>query len=301
LDQSVKAEIDALSRLYVQRAVAAVQLEQARNLAAQIEEGGAEAAATSVLALQMLKMQTFAGETGLALPAQAGSATSRVNLTVPDVTPSAAQLTEDAQALAATLEDYLTQLDADIAALSETLLADPAFAFLDQIHPSELAAMTPISETAIAATAGAYADALARSYDALFDVGGMVTQFPDLNAGAAADPLQETLAQLDADLQVLRAEQAAEQAREQQLTQQRDLTWTAYDALSNKLIELNMARTSSNSEVRLGSLAVAPDRPEPQASLLLPLAVAGMVAVVVALIVAFTAHALGRRPLFSKA
>ena len=99
----------------------------------------------------------------------------------------------------------------------------------------------------------------------------------------------------------MRAELAVEQGRERQLTQQRELAWSSYEALSNKLAEMKLARTGANSEVRMGASATVPDQAEPAMGLLLPAVAAGLAGLVFAIVVAFAANALGRKPFLARA
>ncbi|MCO5214525.1 MAG: hypothetical protein M9936_32925, partial [Caldilinea sp.] len=85
-------------------------------------------------------------------------------------------------------------------------------------------------------------------------------------------PMADTLAQLESRLQALQSQLEAENARNQQFIQQRDLSWDTFKALSTKQAELVLERAAANSEVRMGTPAVAPDRPIPGVSLLLSVA-----------------------------
>ena len=113
-------------------------------------------------------------------------------------------------------------------------------------------------------------------------------------------PMAETLAQLEARLQSLQSQLEAENSRSQQFSQQRDLTWDTFKALSTKQAELILERAAANSEVRMGTLAVAPDRPIPGVSLILSVALAGVVGLLIAIFVAFLLEYLGKKPLFTR-
>lgn len=256
MTSTLQDNLAGLTQLHSQRRVTEIQLNQARNLATQLEQASPATVAGNLLALQLLKAQVFAR------PVTDGEQppTLDLRLELPALSADADALAADARTLVATLEGYLAQLDTEIAAVSETLLSSPGAALGDQISiASEL--ITP---------------------------------------PATSDPFQQALAQHDRELQALHSRLAADEARELQLTQQRDLSWTAYDTLSNKLVELNLARTASNSEVRIGASAVAPAAPEPQPSLLLPLAAVAVASLFFALCLALIANAMGRKPLFAR-
>ncbi|MCO5213127.1 MAG: hypothetical protein M9936_25795, partial [Caldilinea sp.] len=85
-------------------------------------------------------------------------------------------------------------------------------------------------------------------------------------------PMADTLTQLESRLQTLQSQLEGENARNQQFVQQRDLTWETFRALSTKQAELVLERAAANSEVRMGTPAVAPDRPVPGVSLTLSVA-----------------------------
>ncbi|HXF63225.1 MAG TPA: Wzz/FepE/Etk N-terminal domain-containing protein [Caldilineaceae bacterium] len=282
--QQITAGLSRHRQLLVRRNQAERQLAQARALAEQLEAGGEGAAASSALALQLLKVQVFAGapisETlptalDLGISAQVTRQTAEEQLA-------------DVRSLVTTLESYLEQLDAELAASAEQLIAAPLAPLLEVLGSGA------ISDTA-AAPAGADAG---QSYLALLEVDPLVQQTSN---GGAPDALAAAIAQLDVELQRLRAELAAEQGRERQLTQQRELAWNSYDALSNKLAEMKLARTGANSEVRMGAPATAPARAEPPMGLLLPAAAAGLAGLIFAVLVVFAATALGRKPFLARA
>ncbi|HRW49579.1 MAG TPA: hypothetical protein P5333_18805, partial [Caldilinea sp.] len=100
-------------------------------------------------------------------------------------------------------------------------------------------------------------------------------------------PMADTLTQLESRLQTLQSQLEGENARNQQFVQQRDLTWETFRALSTKQAELVLERAAANSEVRMGTPAVAPDRPVPGVSLTLSVALAGVVGLLFAIFLAF--------------
>jgi capsular polysaccharide biosynthesis protein len=257
--------IQRFAQLYARRNTALAQLDQATQLAAQLELGGDAAAASSAQALQLLKNQVFAPDTsGAALP-------TIVSLPVatPSATADADALLLDVQALVTVLTAYVTELNAAI----DEYLAEQA---AEPVAPTTVASQMTLTGTTAAAGISAIA-----GYDAYL-------------------ASQAKLLELDARLQVLRGQLEAERSRERELTQQRDLAWTAYDALSNKLVELNLARTAANSEVRLGSAAVVPSKPVAPPSLRLPVAAATAAAFFGAILLAFTVNTLGGKPFLAR-
>lgn len=76
-----------------------------------------------------------------------------------------------------------------------------------------------------------------------------------------ARPLYETIEQLDSQIQKLQAELEAEQARQQELYSERDLAWETYQTLARKLAELEIAERVPDTEVRLATRALPPERP----------------------------------------
>lgn len=105
---------------------------------------------------------------------------------------------------------------------------------------------------------------------------------------------------LDVAYQQLRESKSqleTENAHQQQLTQQRDLAWETYKALSNKVTELNLTRAAASSEVRFGAPAVAPTNPVEQNSLVLGTTLAGVVGLVIAIFATFLAEYLGHSPI----
>src|SRR5690606_24173813 len=122
-----ETHLDRLTQLQEQRNLTQLQVNQAHNLATQLEQSDPAASASNLLALQLLKAQVFAS------PAlQDGQApTMGLNIDLAPMTASADALAADTRILVAILEGYLIQLDSEIAALSGTLAGEPAFAFLE--------------------------------------------------------------------------------------------------------------------------------------------------------------------------
>ncbi len=157
-----------------------------------------------------------------------------------------------------------------------------------------------------------------RSYDELTademlaDVTGLVTalenEIANLEAefatgstelqaiGESGQPLQAVVEQLRSTKAALEAEQA----RQRQLSQQRDLTWETYRTLSNKVAELNLTRAAATSEVRFGAEAVPPAKPTRRVSLVIGVLAAGTVGFFMAVILVSLLSFLGLSPLLTR-
>jgi uncharacterized protein involved in exopolysaccharide biosynthesis len=108
------------------------------------------------------------------------------------------------------------------------------------------------------------------------------------------------IADLNREIQALQAELSSEKARETMLTQQHKLAWQTYDTLSNKVVELRLARAAANTEVRLGNYAITPTKPTEAASLSLAMIMAGLVGFVLSIVFVTVAHILNWHPWLSR-
>lgn len=235
------------------------------------------------------------------------SVSTAVQLNVDTTVASAEDQRADLAAFAATLETRLEQLDAAIEELSSGLLAGDAYRFLDELDAATLAAsvaVTPAEQAAeqtaaagVAGSGGPLSGAIARSYQELLNVG-------ELAQLAQSDVRNDALAQgmdaIEEEIQLLQGQLEAENARRKQLMQVRDLAWDAWTALDNKVVELNLARTGANSEVRLGAPAVAPLFPQAGASATLSAALGATTGLMFGLLLAFSLDFMGRRPFLQR-
>jgi hypothetical protein len=105
-----------------------------------------------------------------------------------------------------------------------------------------------------------------------------------------------TINQTYQEMQTLKAQLEAENARQLQLTQQRDLSWETFKTLSTKVEELNLARAAASSEVRLAATAVPNVEPVPGPRLSLATGAAGVAGLILGLLVALIADYLGQVP-----
>lgn len=310
-----RALVDGLALTYASRNLASQRLDSARNLQRQLESGGESAGATSQLALQLLKTQVYAltsqvtemtisedeSEEGIVRSLLPSGPDMQFSV-LPLEPLSPAEVQADADALVDTLENYIAELDARIETQSDLLLSGESFSELDRMTIQNLAIAAPITATQEMADQGTYQleDAIVRSYQDLFDVGAFAQASQSSAPAEFGAAQQALLVEIDGDIQALRAELAAEQAREQFLTQRRDLAWNTYDALSNKVAELSMERSAANREVQLGSPAIPPLQPVQEVSLRTTAVIGGAVGLVVGLITAFLANYMGYAPFFSR-
>ncbi len=105
---------------------------------------------------------------------------------------------------------------------------------------------------------------------------------------------------LETEIQELQSQLAKEEARKRQLTQQRDLAWSTFTTLSNKVAELELADTTINSEVRFAAPAIPPAEPVEGPSLILTTALAGVVGFMLAVFVVFFANFMEQEPWLSR-
>lgn len=222
-----------------------------------------------------------------------------------------AGVSSDVEGVIQGLETQLAALETTIADFNREWLSGERYDGLNAAIPDESALVeairTQYPELFKGGVFSTIADAAAQT-SLLADLGQ--TQGGDLLRLAGEEtltlsdqanaPMAETLAQLESRLQTLQSQLEGENARSQQFVQQRDLTWDTYKALSTKQAELVLERAAANSEVRMGTPAVAPDRPVPGVSLMLSVALAGVVGLLVAIFLAFLLEYLGKKPLFTR-
>jgi uncharacterized protein involved in exopolysaccharide biosynthesis len=140
---------------------------------------------------------------------------------------------------------------------------------------------------------------IASAYSQLFAPGGILEQAP-IDISSMNNEHEQLLTTLEAEIRKLQAALSAEKAKEQQLTHQRDLAWTTYDTVGNKLQELSLLRSSANSEVRAGNPAVIPAAPQSQTSPLLPVVATMLLGFFLAIILALLVDSLGGGPFFAR-
>ncbi len=98
--------------------------------------------------------------------------------------------------------------------------------------------------------------------------------------------VEEQTQALTEELAVLQAQLEAQQAQQTQLTTSRDVAWTTYKSLTNKLLELQVEGTVSTSEARVAFEALPPtERSAPRR--LLNTALAGVIGLMLGIFTAF--------------
>ena len=319
VDEQTRQRVQEISDLLTLRNQAARQLTQAQALLSQIEAGGDAAAASNLIALQMLKAQIFA-ETN---PAQAtGRETDEATSTVDSLTlvpaapiqwsvnsggasPTAAEQSQDVTALVNSLESYIAQLEEQIEIAGTQAGTGDSYRFLDQVTSANLsmpALQPPATEsTAEEAAVDPLDAAIQTTFGELTRPGDIVGQTVIGSLSADAAESAAYTRQLEENIQALTAELEAERASERQLAQKRDLAWSAYETLSNKVVELNLERTAANREVRMGTLATPPDQPLDDISVLRAAMAGAILGLLFGLILALLMSYMGKKPLFSHA
>ena len=304
IENSVSMRI--LQQMQTRKRQAEIFLPQARGLVTVLERGGDPA--TSAEALRQIKLQLLASAPPVVDPVDT-SPPPVSGMTAADMvllrmvltpTPSDVQLPEvdravllaDARALVEVIERNIAELDAAIAQQTERIINTPAKVTLGVLQERYSNGETSAdSDTALAMIQ-------AESYNMLFNPGEWVLDAVAYNADM--DITQRFIDELERDISRLRAAIAAESAQSRQINQRRDLAWTSYDALSNKLSELNLMRTSANSQMRLASVAVPPLRPEPKRTYTLQMLGITGAAFLGAVVLVLLANLAGAKPLFAR-
>jgi hypothetical protein len=209
----------------------------------------------------------------------------------PNVQMSLDEQLQDVRALVSVLETYVSQLDDNIKQLAGSNIIGADLSTIGAV-----AGVGVLTSTA-ATTA---TQPLADPYAHLLTPQGLLSQTPvDINT--VLDNTHETvLSGLEAEIRALQAEMAAEKAKQQELTHARDLAWTTFDTVGNKLQELQLLRSSANSEVRLGNPALVPLTPEPKMGVVIPVAAITIFAFFCAVVLALIVDSLGGVPFFTR-
>ncbi|MCB0070749.1 MAG: hypothetical protein KDE20_04790 [Caldilineaceae bacterium] len=305
ISEQTRRNVTAITAAYARQEQVAQLLVQANALAEQLRQGGVDG--TSGLALQLLKAQVFAPNSPVITEGSPPSDSEVPPATV--VMPSTLQFNVDAtttpqtaeaqladvEGLIAALELTQSQLSARIDDLAATVAADDAYQFLEQLRADAFTASATLPDDgAQAAEPGGISDAILQSYADLFSIGTLSELARTTDA--QTDEVLARISELETSIQQLNAELEAERAQERQLTQKRDLAWNAYDTLSNKIVELNLERTASNSEVRMGAPATPPNNPVEGQSPIMAAAIGGILGLLFGLFYAFVANYMGKQP-----
>jgi uncharacterized protein involved in exopolysaccharide biosynthesis len=110
--------------------------------------------------------------------------------------------------------------------------------------------------------------------------------------------VDEQVAMQVGELAVLQSRLEREMARESELTAARDVAWTAYTSLANKLRELKVEQVVATSEARLAFEALPPSTPSGPRTLL-NTAVAGTVGAFLGILGAFAIEYLTPQPVLA--
>jgi len=266
LTQVVDDRRNRLSLAYSERLRVDQLLAGARSLQEQLAAGGDAAASSTALAQLLLNSHlAFGGNQATGLPA---NLQFRLD-DLASLTSDAASQRASLDALVGTLSMRISELERTIAQEMGTLGGGEGYAFPEPLN----------SDIFLNAA----------SVDA-----------PVSAAEAAPTELTVALGRLEQEVQTLTAQREAQQARQLELTQARDLAWGTFNTLSNKVAELALARTASNSEVRFGAPAIEPVDPVRGQSLALSTALGGMVGLIAGVMLAFLANYMGRAPVLRR-
>ncbi len=221
-------------------------------------------------------------------------------------------LLDELDALNAVLAERQTTLQSAIDTLSARLLGGDAYAnlfptdaagsalvqalqndapaFLNQSVLGSAAVITGTTGADVAAVRPASSD--------------MAQFFPGAELAAAAQAgstgATDVIAAQEEQLRFLRSQLEQENARLNELTKARDLAATTFETVSNKVAELTVSRSAADSEVRFAAPAVAPDRADAGLSWLLMGVLGAAVGLMLGLLVAFIAEAMGGQPFLSR-
>lgn len=272
VEGQVNDKVAEWNRAWSELSRARAQLETAQTMQAEVQQGGAAAAASNSLALVLFKAQVY-------VPSGTGSiALQQLPDGIAEPIQDGAMLRELA-ALIETLDQRRADLEARIEILADELQRGEGLDYLDvplndttgelakliEDRYPELFELGPLSELSLeslSATNELEADALKRSEDLLALKG-----LEDILAFSTLDtPLEaqiQTLQQEIRDLQALVSQQG-DQRRE--LERARDLAWNAYTTLATKQTELSIASQTTGAEVALGGRALPPEEPEVSAT-----------------------------------
>jgi len=175
-------------------------------------------------------------------------------------------------ALIVSLKDRRKTVQDDIDAQSKDLLSNSGFAFLNadafgkdplidsvkQKYP-ELFAIGDLTKlTDAVGTDNPLAKAADEKSRALLQLEGLEKV---VATSATNEPITKAIDQLQQEVNQLQAQLEQENAKKQELVRARDLAWSTYTTLANKVAEVNVAAQSKGTVVRLAVPAIAPESP----------------------------------------
>lgn len=112
--------------------------------------------------------------------------------------------------------------------------------------------------------------------------------------------LARVLANAESDVRAIKAELEAERTTQNELTTARDLAQDAYRAANSKMTELALQRAAGGSEVRFAAPAIEPNKPNGSLSPIVVAMGATFAGLVLGMIMAFVADAMGKQPFLSR-
>jgi uncharacterized protein involved in exopolysaccharide biosynthesis len=150
-------------------------------------------------------------------------------------------MVSDLDSLIATLEDRRADLEEQIRALSDQLLA--------------AAGAQPDLSLVPAGGEQVSTDQAQAALQSLSQLNGLESV---ANLDVAGTPMEQKIQQMESQVNQLQAQLAQEQSREQELTRARDLAWETYKTLVTKETELQVAAQTQGTEVALAAPAAVP-------------------------------------------
>lgn len=263
-----------IANAYDGYATTARLLNSARAMRAQVAAGGEGAAASNAAALQVLKVQVFA-QLDSNHPFSDWQSDSRPEEPVRQNQDQARR------------SQPATSLQLQLPALSQ-LSAGSMLADLDGLIQALENSRREMAGQISALSAALLAKSASTTGAGQADPAGGSQSLSD-----AIGALQSRLRELDTQLE-------AENARQQELTQARDLAWDTYKTLNSKVAELKVAQAAANTEVRFAAPALPPARPLGRRSLAFMAVLAGVTGLVLAACLALMAHYLGSEPFLAR-
>lgn len=297
MEQQLQSDSHSLSQLYREQEQLHWFLGRASHLQTQLEAGDEAAVNSNGLALLLLKSQLFTLIPPAKIIAVADNPAPLPNIELPD-NPT----TEEPSIL-----------------IQQTLARPPATFTTDSSQPSANQLQFNIDSTLLNQTAASEADTASLLQDTTALVKGIELRLESIAQEIAAlsatlvegsayttsltrgnTPLDQAVDALDLETAALKAQLEAADAQERQLVLQRDLAWDTYQTLNSKMVELNLASTAANSEVRFAAKAIPPADPEALLDLKFVLPLVLLAGLMLGVFVAFISTYLGYKPFFAK-
>jgi len=243
-NEQLSEKLETLAHYYDNKALLERLLADAGGLLELIRRGGASSSTTNALAILLLKAEAFAssGDLPSSIQLQLGA--------ISGLDQGASAQEADLEALISVLENGLAGLKPSIEELSQELLNNEGYSFLDVKSSTD----DPLSL------------AIKERYPQLFEAKDLIALkeiIPGLEETnvSVTQPLSMVIEQLHSDVDALRAELEQEEAQQRELTRARDLAWDTYSTLADKATEVEIAADVGGSQVRFAAPAVPPLSP----------------------------------------